>query len=162
MKEIEDFLARCARGDENTRTCVGLNFPSTLSPRYRASLIEPSKRWTEWALSLHAQNKTREVQKFVEMDVAVLRIGDVGIVGMACESFLGIGRQIRKGSKLPLAVPCGYMDSNIAYVQDSPNVGDRDYSSSYYRYTNGFLPYKKPAGDLLAKAAVRQLRRLSK
>jgi hypothetical protein len=53
------------------------------------------------------------------------------------------------------------MNDNIAYVPDSPNLGDRDYSSSYYRYTDGFLPFKKPAGDLLARAAIRALKRMA-
>jgi hypothetical protein len=84
------------------------------------------------------------------------------MVGLPCEPFLGIGRQIRRGSKLPLTIPVGYMNDNIAYVQDSPNVGDTDYSSSYYRYTSEYLPWKKPGGDLLARAGVKMLREISK
>jgi hypothetical protein len=162
LAEIEGFLKRCAQGDEDTRSCVGLNFPRALSPQYRAKLIEPCKAWTEWALAFHTENRLHQAPKYVEVEIGIFRIGDVGIVGLPCEPFLGIGRQIRAGSTLPLTIPCGYMNDNIAYVQDSPNAGDLDYSSSFYRYTTCFLPYKKPAGDLLARAAVRHLNRMAK
>ena len=38
------------------------------------------------------------------------------------------------------------------------NCADRDYVSAFYRYTTSLLPYRKPAGDLLASAAVALLR----
>jgi hypothetical protein len=162
LSEMEDFLRRCANGDENTLTCCGLNFPSTLSPPFRAKLIEPCLRWTLWALSLHNDDRAGQVLSEVEVEIGVFRIGDVGIVGLPLEPFLGIGRQIRAGSALPLTIPCGYMNDNIGYVPDSPNLGDRDYSSSFYRYTNGFLPFAPPGGDLLAQAAVEELERMAK
>ncbi|HVF10546.1 MAG TPA: hypothetical protein VNA16_07080 [Abditibacteriaceae bacterium] len=161
LEEINGFLQRCARGGADTRSCVGLNFPRALSPRYRAKLVAPCKEWTQWALAFHTENRLHEAPRFVEVEIGVFRIGDIGIVGLPCEPFLGIGRQIRAGSTLPLTIPCGYMNDNIAYVPDSPNAGDRDYSSSYYRYTTCFLPFRKPAGDLLARAAVRQLNNMA-
>jgi hypothetical protein len=75
---------------------------------------------------------------------------------MPCEPLLGIGRQIKRDSPLPLAVPCGYMeDQSVCYIPDKANNGDKDYPSSYYRYTTELLPYRDPAGDLLAQAACR-------
>lgn len=162
LAEIADFLARCAVDDEaTTRRCAGLNFPETMTPHYRSLLVQPLKRWNEWALRFRIEGRLREAPTHVDLEVVALRIGDVGIVGLPCEPFLGIGRQIRQLSPLPLAIPCGYCnDSSVAYVPDGPNNGDREYQSSYYRYTTALLPYRQPAGDLLARGAVRLLREI--
>ena len=61
-----------------------------------------------------------------------------------------------------MTIPCGYMhDSALGYIPDSPNNGDFEYQSSFYRYTTALLPYRRPAGDLLARAAVHNLRKLA-
>ena len=159
---MDDFLKRVASGDESAVVCLGLNAARNMSLQYRSKLVEPCKQWAEWALRFHTENRLHEAPKGVEVVVGAFRIGDVGFVGLPCEPFLGIGRQIRQGSSLPLTIPVGYMNDNIAYVQDSPNVGDTDYSSSYYRYTSAYLPWKKPGGDLLARAGVRMLKQISK
>ena len=160
LAEIADFLQRCAANDEaTTRRCAGLNFPETMTPYYRSLLVQPLRAWAEWALRFRTEGRLSEAPTHVDLEVTALRIGDVGIVGLPCEPFLGIGRQIRQHSPLPLAIPCGYCnDSSVAYVPDSPNNGDREYQSSYYRYTTCLLPYRQPAGDLLARAGVRLLR----
>lgn len=158
---MEDFLKRVAAGDENTLTCLGLNPARSMSLKYRSKLVEPCIQWAEWALKFHTENRLHEAPKGIEVVVGAFRVGDVGIVGLPAEPFLGIGRQIRAGSKLPLTIPVGYMNYNIAYIQDSPNVGDTDYSSSYYRYTKDYLPWKKPGGDLLARAGVKMLKNIS-
>lgn len=81
---------------------------------------------------------------------------------MQCELFLGIGRQIKAAAPTALTIPCGYMnDTSLAYVPDSPNNGDREYPSAFYRYTTTLLPFRHPAGDLLASTAVDLLRQLS-
>lgn len=161
MSEIENFLKRCSQGDENTRDCVGLNFPTTLSPRYRAELVTPSRRWVEWALSLHKQGSGK-IPREVELEIGVLRIADVGIIGMPSEPFMGIGKQIKKAESLPLVIPCGYCnDCGVAYVPDSANNGEWDYQSSFFRYTTSLLPYENPAGDVLAQAATSCLRRMA-
>jgi hypothetical protein len=46
-------------------------------------------------------------------------------------------------------------------VPDAPNTGDREYQSAFYRYTRFCPPFRKPAGDRLATAAVRMLKRLA-
>ncbi len=61
----------------------------------------------------------------------------------------------------PLTIPVGYMNDNVAYVPDGPNLGDHDYQSAFYRYTTSFLPYRKPGGDLLARAGLRMLKQLT-
>lgn len=159
LAEIDDFIARCEKGDEDTRACIGLNFPSTMPPRIRGMLLQAPRRWVQWALSFHARKRLDKAPKGAKFLMGALRIGDVGIVGMPCEPFSGVGRQIKRDADLPLAIPCGYMHGAYGYVADGPNNGDTEYMSSFYRYTKAFLPYKNPAGDLLARAGVRMLRR---
>lgn len=155
LAAAEDFLARCEAGNvEETRECDGLNFPTNMTVPYRAALIRPIRNWLGWALSFHRENRQHEVPLDVELHLAALRIGDVGIVGLPCEPLVGLGRQIKRGSPLPFTLPCGYMnDTNVGYIPDSPNCGDRDYVSAFYRYTTAMLPFRQPAGDLLASAA---------
>jgi len=93
------------------------------------------------------------VPKFQKAEIHVIRIGDVGIVGMPFEPFQGIGRQIRARSPLPLAIPCGYTNVSYGYLTDGPNTGDREYMSAFYRYSEFRPPYQKPAGDVLADKA---------
>jgi hypothetical protein len=163
IAEMEDFLRRCAAGDKTALTCVGLNVARTMTPRYRAALIEPCKRWVQWALDFHVKRHLASAPRHLDLDIAVIRIGDVGIVGLPCEPLMGIGRQIKRGADLPLVVPCGYMnDQSVGYVPDGANNGDKDYQSSFYRYTTSMLPYRNPAGDLLARAATRMLRDINR
>ena len=162
LKEMDDFIRRGKSGDEETLLCVGLNFPRALTPAYRARLVELIRPWNQWALDLHEQGRADSVPKHLEMEIAVIRIGDVGIVGMPCEPFQGIGRQIRRGCPLPLGIPCGYMNASHGYITDGPNTGDREYMSAFYRYTKFRPPLKKPAGDVMAERAVEVLSRFAK
>ena len=160
LQEITDFIRRAQAGDENTRSCVGLNFPSALSPVFRAYLVKMILPWTRWALRIQKKGKSQNLPSHLEMLIMVLRIGDVGIVGMPCEPFLGIGRTIKKNSPLPIAIPCGFMDANYGYIPDAPNTGDREYMSSFYRYTGCWPPFKKPGGDALSSKALQLLKDL--
>lgn len=161
LRCVEEFIARCQAGNTvETRTCDGLNFPSNLNPVSRINLVNPIAKWLKWAISFHEENRLHEAPHGLDLRLAVIRIGDVGIAGLPCEPFLGIGRQIKELSPLPMTVPCGYMNEGQdtwAYIPDSPNCEDLDYCSSFYRYTEVMLPFQKPAGDLLATAAVQML-----
>jgi len=161
LQEADAFLARCDAGDDaGTRECDGLNFPTNMTPCYRKALIEPTRQWLLWAMKFHTEKRLQEVPRGVSLKIAALRIGDVGIVGLPCEPLLGIGRQIKRQSPLPVTLPCGYMNANqVNYVPDGPNNEDREYVSSFYRYRPGLLPYRQPAGDLLAQAAVDLLKK---
>lgn len=160
--EMEDFIRRAAAGDQNTLACVGLNFPTELTPAYRGKLIEAVLPWSRWALQLRQTGKADMAPKHLEVEIYVLRLGDVGIVGMPFEPFQGIGRQIRSRSPLPLAIPCGYVNVSHGYLTDGPNTGDREYMSAHYRYTKFRPPFKKPAGDVLADKGVEILNRFAK
>ncbi len=162
LDEIDDFIVRAEKGDEETLQCVGLNFPQTLSPIYRAKLVLPVQAWTQWAMRMHTSGKADALPRHLPMTIYALRLGDIGIVGLPCEPFLGIGRQIKMDSPLPVAITCGYVNYTYGYVTDAPNTGDREYMSSFYRYTNSFLPYRPPAGDVLAQKGLRMLTELCK
>jgi hypothetical protein len=71
---------------------------------------------------------------------------------MPCEPFQNIGRRVRARTTLPLAIPCGYMNTNHGYFPDSENVGGNEYMSAHHRYTKFRAPFRRPAGDVLADA----------
>ncbi len=164
IAEMEDFIRRANAGDENTLLCVGQNFPRELTPAYRGRLIEAVLPWSRWALDLQTSGKAETVAKFLEVEIQVLRLGDVGIVGMPFEPFQGIGRQIRAASPLPLAIPCGYTNLSYGYLTDGANTNpaDGEYMSANYRYSKFRPPYAKPAGDVIAVQAVETLQRFAK
>jgi len=159
--ELRAFIRRARRGDPDTLGCLGLNFPRTMSPAYRAALADPPLQWTKRALQAHAGGNAAAAPRFLPMEISVMRLGDVGIAGLPCEPFVGIGRQIRRRSPLPLAIPCGYTNISYGYVPDGPNTGDHEYQSAFYLYTRCRPPFRKPAGDVLANTAVAALKRLA-
>ncbi len=161
MKEIDDFMRRAEAGDEDTLQCVGQNFAKGLSPKYRAWLISLVRPWNLWAMELHRSDKEGSLPGYQEMEIAVIRLGDVGIVGLPCEPFQNIGRLIRSQSPLPLAIPCGYMNINHGYIADSENLGDNEYMSAHHRYTKFRAPLQSPAGDVLAEEGVKILKEFS-
>ncbi len=158
IEEMKDFIRRANAGDEDTLSCVGQNFPRALTPKFRGALVGMILEWNEWALSMYEQGKDGEVMRSLDVPLYVLRLGDVAVVGMPFEPFMGIGRQIRAQSPFPLTVPCGYVNETHGYVTDSANTGDREYMSAFYRYTNFRPPFAKPAGDVVADLAVETLR----
>ena len=160
IAEIEDFRRRALAGDENTLSCVGLNFPRALSPKYRADLIKPALNWNRWAMRLHDSGRAGFVPTHQEMDVWAVRLGDVGIAAMTSEPFMDIGRQIKRNSPFELTIPCGYTNVSYGYIPDGANAGDREYISAFYRYTRYRPPYRKPAGDMLARTGAALLQKL--
>jgi hypothetical protein len=161
IAEMQDFIRRASAGDENTLGCAGLNFPRELTPAYRGKLIERVLPWSQWALQLRQSGRADSVPVFLETEIYVLRLGDVGLVGMPFEPFQGIGRRIRSRSPLPLVIPCGYTNVSHGYLTDGPNTGDCDYPSAFYRYTTFRAPFKKPAGDVLADKGIEILTRFA-
>lgn len=162
LGEMDDFIARARAGDENTLLCVGQNFDKALSPPFRANIVELIRGWNIWALGLYDEGRAGAVPTELNMEVVALRLGDVGIVGLPCEAFQGIGRQIRRQSPLPLAIPCGYTNTSHGYIPDGANVGGNEYMSAHHRYTKFRPPLRKPGGDVLAAEATRLLGRFAK
>ena len=159
-RRIEDFIRRARAGCEDTRECLGQNFPKRLSPPFRAELATFLLNWTNWALRMRRTGKVDTVPTALPMEVCVLRIGDIAIAGLPGEPFVGIARQIRGANIAPLTIPCGYTNVSYGYVPDAPSCGDREYMSAFYLYTTSRPNYRKPAGDVLARAAVKALKEL--
>ncbi|MBN2457314.1 MAG: hypothetical protein JXB29_12395 [Sedimentisphaerales bacterium] len=157
INEMKDFIRRAQTGDEDTLSCVGLNFPRALSPKYRSALVNTPLGWNKWALDIYEQGRQDTIMRSLDVPVYVLRLGDVAVIGMPFEPFQGIGRQIRAQSPYPLTIPCGYVNGSHAYVTDSANTGDREYMSAFYRYTRFRPPFAKPAGDVVADRAIKIL-----
>lgn len=158
IKEMRDFMKRAESGDADTLSCVGLNFPRALSAEYRGALVNLLLEWNEWALEQYTQGRENEVPRTLDVPVYVLRLGDIGIVGMPFEPFMGIGRRMRANAPSALTIPCGYTNGAYGYVTDAPNTGDREYMSAFYRYTRYRPPFARPAGDVVADRAVETLR----
>jgi hypothetical protein len=152
LAEIENFIRRAEGGDEATLLCVGQNFATGLSPAFRAWLASQFRPWNEWALAQWQAGTAAAVASEQPLEIAAIRLGDVGIVGMPCEPFQNIGRRVRARTTLPLAIPCGYMNTNHGYFPDSENVGGNEYMSAHHRYTKFRAPFRRPAGDVLADA----------
>jgi hypothetical protein len=150
--EIDRFIRRARAGDEDTLTCAGLNFSPRLSPAWRARLVQPLQKWHRYARKLRERGEAEKAPSFLEMECCVIRLGDVVIAGMPGEPFMGVARQVRRQSNAKLTVACGYTNVSFGYLPDGPNCGDREYMSSFYRYTHR-PDYRKPAGDVLANTA---------
>jgi hypothetical protein len=157
LAEMDDFITRAEAGDPDTLECVGLNFPTALSPQYRANLVRAIRPWNEWALEQHLNDNTANLPGALPVRTEVVRLGDVAIMGIPAEPFLGIGRIFRAESPFALAIPCGYTNYSHGYIPDAPNVGDREYMSAFHRYTRYRAPFAKPAGDVIAHTAAQVL-----
>lgn len=159
--DMESFVARAEAGDEDTLRCAGLNFPRAMSPAYRGMLVSYVLEWTRWAIERHRRgNPNRGLPRTLDLEIHALRLGDVGLTFMPTEPFQGIGRQVRAASPMPLTIPVAYTNSVtgfIGYVPDASNIGDGEYMSSFYRYTRYLPPFRKPAGDVMARVGVKLL-----
>ena len=159
-RTIEDFVRRARAGHDDTFECIGLNFPRALSPPFRAKLAEFPLRWTNWALRMQRTGKAKTVPRSLPMEVCALRIGDIAIAGLPGEPFISIGRQITGAGIAPLTIACGYTNVSYGYVPDSGSCGEGEYFAAFYLYTTSRPNYRKPAGDVLARAAVSALKGL--
>lgn len=147
------------KNDPNTRVCQNQNFPTYMTPQYRAALMVNVLNWAKWARGFHESGRLDQAPTGVDMEIAAIRLGDVGIVGLPCEPFDDIGRQIKRAAPCAMTLPCGYMnDDYVFYVPDSGNNGDLEYQSAFYRYTTCMLPFAQPAGDRLAAEGAQLLR----
>lgn len=123
-------------------------------------LVAAVRPWYDWALEQHATGRADTLPRALDVEVVSIRLGDVGIVGFPCEPFQGIGRLARASGTLPLTIACGYANLTHGYIPDGPNVGDREYMSSFHRYTRFRPPFARPAGDVMALRGVEALDRM--
>lgn len=159
--EILAFQKRVDAGDPDTLHVLGYNFSETMKMSYRRALADPFLRWTNWAIDLRKQGKSKPYDS-LPVRVNVVSIGDIAIVAMPHELFSGIGLSIRKRSPFAYTVPAAYSNVLVPnYIGGSKDVGDREYMSSYYRYT--LKPsYAQPAGDVIGDKAVELLGKLKR
>jgi len=155
--ELQAFAARARAGDEDTLTCVGLNFPRTLSPAYRAALIDRPALTNAWMIAQHHAGAPPPPP--LVMRSPVVRLGEVAIVGWACEPFMAIGRRLRARSPAALTLACGYCNFSTGYITDGGNLGGNEYMSTFYRYARRHQ-FSPPTGDALADDATATLRDL--
>jgi hypothetical protein len=111
---------------------------------------------------MHRAGRTGEVPKTWPIDITVLRIGDVGLVGMPFEPYVRIGLRIKREAALPCVLPCGYTNAGHGYVCDAASCDDREYMSGFFRYTRNRPPFAPPAGEAVSIAAVKVLEEMSR
>lgn len=162
LREIDDFIKRGNAGDENTLTCVGMNFPKALTPAYRANLIQGVRNWYVWALQQHTENRIKDLPSYVSMPIVIARFGDVGYVGMPYEAYVKTGLKIKSLTNLPMVLAGGYTNGAMGYIPDASATKDREYMSGYFRYKGNVPPYKAPAGDAAADLAVDVLNKFAR
>ncbi|MGD0342242.1 MAG: hypothetical protein ABSA76_11130, partial [Bacteroidales bacterium] len=106
--------------------------------------------------------KAAETPKFLEIEIVVARLGDVGYVGMPFEPFVCIGLNIKRETPLPCVLTCGYTDGHYGYIPDSTACNDREYMAGNFRYSRTRPPYRAPGGDAVGEVAVPVLKEFSK
>jgi hypothetical protein len=158
-QELLAFQKRVDEGSPDTLHVIGYNFSETMKMGYRRNLATPFLKWTDWAIQMQKESKPRPLD-FLPVTVQVVSLGDIAIVAMPHELFVGIGFSIRKRSPFTYTVPAAYSNALYpGYIGTSEDVGSREYMSSYYRYAMK-PPYAKPAGDAIADKAVELLHKL--
>lgn len=162
LAEIDDFIRRGRTGDPATLECVGMNFPRALSPGYRAELVNMIRPWFVWARGMHRAGRADAVPAEYPVDIVVVRVGDVGVVGLPFEPFVRIGLRIKREAGLPCVLPCGYTNAAHGYVPDASACADREYMAGFFRYTRNRPPFAPPAGEAAASAAVQALEEISR
>ncbi|WP_221031956.1 hypothetical protein [Actomonas aquatica] len=160
LAEIDAFVVRAEAGDEDTLSCVGLNFPRALSPIYRSKLVAPVRRWYAWALEQRQAGTADELPREVEMGIVAAQLGGVGIVGLPFEAFVRTGFKIRQEAPQALVLTAAYVEGAQGYIPDATAVGDLEYQAGFYRYLHGRPPYAEPGADAAADDAVAALRSL--
>lgn len=162
LAQIDDFIRRGRAGDENTLTCVGMNFPRALTPPYRARLVEMVRPWYIWAVDQRKTGTADALPRGLPIGIVVARIGDVGYVGMPFEPFVRIGLRIKRDAPLPCVLPSGYTDGSFGYIPDATACDDREYMGGFFRYLPQRLPYTAPGGEAVAEVSVPILSRFAR
>ena len=91
------------------------------------------------------------------VEVMVLRIGDVGIVGLPGEIFCEFGLEIKEKSPAKHTIVIELANDAIGYI---PTVAAFDQGG--YEVTTGVTSYQKGSGERLVESAVSQLNELFK
>ncbi len=162
VRELEEIRAF----EENPHTrnrygaysCVGLNFPEVLSAPYRSAVIRMNIPWYEWAIEQHDRIALVAIPRSLSIRCPLLRFGHLALIGLPFEPYVETGLLLKKTAHPLHLLPCGYINQSYGYIPDSAGVGDREYMSSFYRYTRFYPPYAKPAGDAITPALAQALK----
>ena len=106
-----------------------------------------------WAFTRLGMYEKQAVDDPVE--VMVLRVGDVGIVGLPGEIFCEYGIEIRNSSPAKYTLVIELANDAIGYIPTRPSFDEGGYEP-----TPGATFYLPGAGDRLAESALRQLKAL--
>ena len=88
-------------------------------------------------------------------EVMVMRVGDVGIVGLSGEIFCELGLEIKKKSPTEHTIVIEQTNDSIGYI---PTV--EAFEGGGYEVTPGITFYEKGSGEKLVLSALSQLKRL--
>jgi hypothetical protein len=92
-----------------------------------------------------------------EVEVMVLRIGDVGIVGLCGEMFCELGMDIKNTSPAKHTIVIELANDAVGYI-----ITEAAYEQGRYESTPGTTMYAKGSGEKVAASAKRQLQELFK
>lgn len=159
---MNDFIARGKAGDENTLYCVGMNFPTSLTPGYRARLVEMVKPWYEWAIDQHKQQRVYQLPRHRNLNMTVVAFGDVGLIALPFEPFVKTGLQMKKKANFPCVIAAGYANGSNGYIPDASAVDDREYMAGHFRYVKEGQPYATPGADIFTEEGVKILNSFAK
>lgn len=158
LEEIRAFeKSPHTRNQYGAYSCVGLNFPEVLSAPYRSAVIRMNIPWYEWAIEQHDRIALDTIPRNLPIHCPLLRLGNLALIGLPFEPYVETGLLLKKIAQPVRLLPCGYINQSYGYIPDSAGVGDREYMSSFYRYTRFYPPYAKPAGDAIAPALAEAL-----
>ncbi len=90
-----------------------------------------------------------------EVEVMVIRLGNLAIVGLPGEIFCELGIRIREESSADYTIIIELANDAIGYVPD-----ENGYGQGGYEDTPGSMNYKKGSGEKLVNSALKQISQL--
>ena len=125
--------------------------------RIASSLNAPGvKRWKKYWLA--ALKKHSPIQTFVPCEVQALKIGELGMIGIAAEVMVEIGLQIKaRFPDRPLLV-CSCVNAPIGYLPTAEAVREGGYETATFLWRKFAAPYAPEMEEMLISASANALR----
>lgn len=143
------------------RTIAEMPMPKVSKEDYEAAKAEMAKPYTSTADFTIERVKARKLVSVYEhegdtlpAEVQVLRFGDGAFVGIPCEYFNALGRQIKQRSPLPNTVVVELANGSCGYVGEKHNYEEGAYEMTSSRVAPG-------AGEMLRDTALQLLANLA-
>ena len=125
-------------------TVVELPMPKVSKEDYEAAKAEMAKPYESTADFTMERVLARKLMSVYEhetgrlpAEVQVLRFGDGAFVGMPCEYFNALGRQIKQGSPLPNTVVVELANGSCGYIAEKHNYEEGGYEVTSSRVAPG-------------------------